>query len=374
MNSLHMAILFVLILLGVNLIQNIKRMRFLESLPIRNHMPLISVLIPARNEENNIKECVSSLLKSKYPHLEILVLDDNSRDRTFEVVRRLSLDFPNLRVVKGEKLPVDWNGKNWACHQLARMARGEWFLFTDADTNHEPHSVSVAFQTAIKNRSDFVTAIPGLITKTWAEKLILPVIHFAFVVLLPFHLANYSKNSKVAIGIGPFLFMHRSCYFGVGGFKAIKTEILDDMALARNVKKSKRKLSILDGTDFMRVRFYTSFREVWSGLSKNSFQAIGSSPPFLLGISLVCYFLFVFPYLSLGSAFIENQDLTLPFLQVLAITLIKIVLSFRFKTSVIYSLLHPLTIILTLLVLFNSFRLSLFGKKCEWKERFYPVK
>ncbi len=373
MNSLHLVILTLLVLLGLNFVQNVKRAGFRESKRVDNENPLISVLIPARNEEETIGTCVSSLLNSDYPRLEIIVLDDNSRDRTYEIVQLLSRNHKNLRVIKGQKLPPDWNGKNWACHQLAYAAKGDWFLFTDADTFHNPNSISMAIMTAKKSQSHFVTAIPGLIMKSWAEKLVLPVIHFAFFVLLPYNLINFSKNSRVAIGIGPFLFIQRKKYFSCGGFEAIKTEILDDMALARRVKQDHGKLAVMDGTEIMQVRFYTCFKEIWTGLSKNSFQAIGSSPHFLFGISVACYFLFVYPYLYLATAIYFGQSVTLPFIKVLLVSFIRIGLSSRFKTNIAYSLLHPFMILLTLLILFNSFRLSLFGKKIEWKERLYPV-
>lgn len=373
MESLHIIILTLLILLGLNFIQNIKRVNFDESKRVDKEIPLISVLIPARNEEENIGECVTSLLNSDYPHLEIIVLDDNSRDRTYQIVRILSRSHKNLRIIKGQKLPPGWNGKNWACHQLAYAAKGDWFLFTDADTRHRTNSVSAAIRAAEKKQSHFVTAIPGLIMKTWAEKLILPVIHFAFFVLMPYKLINLSKNSRVAIGIGPFLFIQKKRYFSCGGFESIKTEILDDMALAKRVKQDKGKLAVIDGTEIVQVRFYRCFKEIWSGLSKNSFQAIGSSPHFLVGIFAACYFLFIYPYLYLATAIYYSQSIMIPFIQVLLISLIRIGLSSRFKTNITYSLLHPLMILLILFILLNSFRLSLFGKKVEWKERLYPV-
>jgi chlorobactene glucosyltransferase len=373
MDSLHIIILTLLVVLGFNLIQNIKRADCYEDKNCRKEVSLVSVLIPARNEEKTISRCVSSLLISDYPHLEIIVLDDSSRDSTYEIVRSLSKNHGNLRVIKGKKLPPGWNGKNWACHQLARAAKGDWFLFTDADTCHSPNSISAAVGTAEKNQSHFVTAIPGLIMKSWAEKLILPVIHFAFFVLLPYNLINFSKNSRVPIGIGPFLFIQRKKYFSCGGFEAIKTEILDDMALAKRVKQDKGKLSVIDGTEILQVRFYTCFKEIWSGLSKNAFQAIGSSPHFLFGISIVCYFLFVYPYLYLAIAIYYGQSITIPFIQVLIVSITRMGLSSRFKTNLTFGLLHPIMILITLLILFNSFRLSLFGKKIEWKERFYPI-
>lgn len=373
MDSLHLVILFILFLLGMNFFQNLKRIEESEIGSPEKNLPLISVLVPARNEEDTIEKCLSSLLKSDYPHIEIIVLDDNSKDRTYPIIKEFSKTHDSLRIIKGKKLPPGWNGKNWACHQLSHAAKGEWFLFTDADTCHSPQSISSAFEAAQKSHSVFLTAIPGLITKTWAEKLILPVIHFAFFVFLPFNIINFKGNSRLAIGIGPFLFIERACYLSCGGFEAIKTEILDDMALANKVKQRNGKLCVIDGTELLTVRFYTCLKEVWAGLSKNSFQAIGSSPHILLGLALVCYFLFIYPYFCLGTAIYYGQNITLPLLQVTAISSIKMVMAHRFKTSLLYGLLHPLMIVLIFLILFNSFRLTLFGRKIEWKERLYPV-
>jgi len=131
MDFLQVLILFVLLLLLLNLLQNIQKLKAQRRLRLKEPLPLISVLIPARNEERNIKNCISSLLKQSYPRLEIIVLDDNSLDRTYRIARKLSCLSKKLKVIKGKKLPPGWNGKNWACHQLSQIAKGEWFLFTD---------------------------------------------------------------------------------------------------------------------------------------------------------------------------------------------------------------------------------------------------
>lgn len=344
-----------------------------KKIRLKKPLPLISVLVPARNEERNIENCVCSLLKQNYPNLEIIVLDDNSTDRTFEIAKELSRHSDKLKVVKGKKLPPGWNGKNWACHQLSQRAKGEWFLFTDADTTHRPHSVSTALAAARKNSSVFVTTIPGLTTKTWSEKLYLPVIHFAFLVLLPFKLINYSKDARISCGIGPFMLIERVFYFACKGYDVLRREIVDDMALAKLVKGNGGKITVLDGTKFVSVRFYRNFKELWKGFSKNHYEAIGGAPQYLAGVFFIAYFLFIYPYLTLWGALESHQSITLPLLQIITISLIKIVMAVRFKTSIIYGQLHPFTIILVFLIFLNSFRLSLFKKKVEWKERMYPV-
>lgn len=374
MELLQALILLILLLILLNLLQNIKRLHAQGKIKLHEPYPLVSVLIPARNEEKNIRKCLTSLLKSDYPQLEIIILDDDSRDRTYEIVKKLAAGEKNLKVIKGKKLPPDWTGKNWSCHQLAQAARGEWFLFTDADTTHKPQSVSVALALAQRTQSVFLTCIPGLVTKTWAEKLYMPIIHFAFLALVPFKLINYSKDSRLSFGIGPFLLIQRNFYFSCGGHESVKEKIVDDMALAKRVKENQGKIAVIDGTKIMNVRFYTSLKEVWKGFSKNCYEAIGGAPHYLFLILLVCYFLFIYPYLALWGAFASNQNITLPLLQVLTISLIKIIISLRFQTSLIYGLLHPFSIILALSILVNSFRLSVFKKEVEWKERFYLAK
>lgn len=374
MEFLQVVILFILLLLLVNLIQNLNRLRRQDTTKNPETYPFVSVLIPARNEERNIVGCVTSLSQSDYPRMEIIVLDDNSTDKTFEVAKKLSTGEKNLRVVKGKELPEGWTGKNWSCHQLSEVAGGEWLLFTDADTRHTSRSISVALASALESKSGFLTCIPGLIAKTWSEKLFMPIIHFAFLVLIPFKLLNIAKDSRLPLGIGPFILIKNDCYSRCGGHESIKGKIVDDMALAKKVKKDRGKISVIDGTDVVSLRFYTSFKSLWKGFSKNCYGALGGSLYRLVGVFLGCYFLFIYPYLSLWGAIQAQQSVTLPLLQVLTISLTRIIMALRFKASLIFALLHPLSIIFVLSILLNSFRLSFFKKKFEWKERFYLAK
>ena len=143
--------------------------------------------------------------------------------------------------------------------------------------------------------------------------------------------------------------------------------------MAKKVKENNGKIAVIDGTPFMDVRFYRSFKEVWNGFSKNSYEALGKAPHLLFVLLLACYYLFLYPYIALWVAFESHQSLTLPLMQVVTLALIKLILSIRFKTGIISGQLHPFTVIFAVLILLNSFRLSLFKKKFEWKERLYPV-
>ncbi len=373
MQFIQILILFFLFLIFLNMLQNLKRLRGQEKLKPEEPLPLVSVLIPARNEEKNIGQCVASLLQSEYPRLEVIVLDDHSSDRTSEIVRELRRDCKYLRLIKGKKLPPGWNGKNWACHQLSQAARGEWLLFTDADTRHRPQSISRALALAQRKKAVFVSSIPRFITETWSEKLYFPVIPFVFVALFPLKMLNHTADPRLSFAIGPFLFIERDFYHSWGGYEAIRKEIVDDIAMARKVKESGGRIAILDGTQTMSVRFYASFREVWNGFSKNSYEAIGRAPHHVALLLLSSYFLFIYPYIALWDAVASHQSPTLPLLQVLTIALMKLILSLRFRVSVLFGQLHPLTVGFALLILLNSFRLCLFRRKFEWKERLYPV-
>ena len=155
--------------------------------PFPPDAPLVSILVPARNEALNIGACVGSLLAQDYPNCELLVLDDHSEDGTGDIVRGLGVSDAGerARLVRGEALPEGWGGKNWACHQLAQQARGQYLFFTDADTTHAPGTVSAAVAYRQRHRADLVSAWPRLVTETWSEKLIIPMIVLLGMVLYP---------------------------------------------------------------------------------------------------------------------------------------------------------------------------------------------
>jgi len=377
MQFLPLMITGLLFLLFINMLFNLRNLNdetLTPSLiPEEHPMPLVSILVPARNEERNIAACLFSLINQNYPHYEILVLDDNSTDKTLSIAQEVARTSPRVKVIRGRKLPPGWKGKNWACYQLFQKAQGEWILSTDADTIHSPDSLSLAMMMAQKNQAHFLTTIPGLIMKSWSEKLILPIIHFVFTVLVPFHLGQYSKICRLPIGIGPFLLVKRNFLDKIGSYEAIPEAIVDDLALASHVQNNGGQITVIDGLKLLKVRFYRSFAEIWQGFSKNAYPALGAHPylvPIIIGAA---YLLFIQPYLKLWLAIQSGHELTLPLIQVFLISMMKIFLALKFETSFIFGLLHPLSIAIWLLILINSMRLSLFKKKLEWKERYYPI-
>src|SRR3989339_2098193 len=144
-----------------------------------SHYPKISVLIPARNEAHNIEKCVTSILNQTYPDYEVLVLNDNSTDNTWEIINQINN--PKLNVFQGKPLPEDWLGKHWACHQLVQKANGKLLLFIDADTHYQPDCLTTAVEAMAAENADFITVLPKEEAHTLAEKLTLPIISWSLV-------------------------------------------------------------------------------------------------------------------------------------------------------------------------------------------------
>ncbi len=159
--------------------------------------PFVSVLVPARNEELNIEKCVSSLLRQNYPNFEVIVLNDNSTDKTSLILKRLQQTNPRLQVINGNSLPEGWPGKHWACHQLSQAARGQYLLFTDADTVHAPNALQHAINALVNEKADLVTALPRQEVVSFGEKLVVPFMNFAILSFLPIHFGQKKQNPSL---------------------------------------------------------------------------------------------------------------------------------------------------------------------------------
>jgi len=331
---------------------------------------LVSVLVPVRNEEDRIEKCLRSLACQYYPNLEIIVLDDHSTDRTAEIIGKILLDYPNIQFIPGDVLPVGWTGKNFACHQLASKAKGDWLLFTDADTVHSPYTVSSILTVAANEKADLVSLLPKIDCGSEAEKIFMPLVHFAFTVFLPLGLI---RKSRLSMALGPFMLFNKKFYNSIGGHEAIHSEVVDDLSLARSVRVHGGKISFLDGSDFVKVRFYRNWREIWNGFTKNSFGAFKYSIPAFVGILVFAYFLFLQPYLIFFKGLFQGVFYQLACFQICLITFIRLVLAQRFKTSFHSAVLHPVAVIIGLSILTNSFWHWLHKGAVSWKGRTYAT-
>jgi len=343
--------------------------------PLPDPVPLVSILIPARNEVRNIVTCLRSLLAQDYPALEILVLDDHSEDGTDVLVAGLAAQDPRLKLLRSRALPEGWHGKAYACHQLAEQAQGEWLLFTDADTIHAPDTVSSVLRTAVVQKGDLISFMPQIITKTFWERVVLPLINFPLLTFLPLGKVNRQGDPRFSAALGPFMFFRRSCYLRLGGHAAVRDAIVEDMWLGRLVKAVGGRLLFMDGSDLVRVRFYRGLREAWKGLSKSTFAALDYALlPMLLFVALNLA-IYDGPVLFLAYSMRSGQTTLdtfwLPLLQIVMAWRMRLWVAERFRMSPLFALLHPLTILMGALIAVHSVWCSLLGPGVLWKGRSY---
>jgi chlorobactene glucosyltransferase len=368
-NLICTGILFAILLNLLNNLRLLKRLNIGERRSTGS--PSVSVLIPARNESKNIEKCVISILEQDYPNFEVIVLDDFSEDDTLFKLEKVKKRYPQLQIYKNDKLPEGWTGKNFACYNLSKYATGDWLLFTDADTVHSKNSISASIDAIISEKAELLSIMPELIMETLPEKLFMPLVHFAFFSFIPFGLMNTIKEPRVVIALGPYMLINTKFYRKIGGHEKIKDKIVDDLQLAQEVKRNGGKVVFYDGQDDVSLRFYTNFKDLWNGFSKNSFGAFNNSPLILLVFLLFNFLLYILPIFTFLYGILKLELYFFPTLQVLLITLHRYVLSVRFKINLRLILLHPAALLFGFLIALNSMRLTLSNKALVWKERIY---
>lgn len=238
--------------------------------------PTISAIIPARNEEAVIADCIRSV--AAQPEVsEILVINDQSTDRTAEIVRALAAEIPKLRLLETAELPAGWVGKNNAVWLGAQNAKGKWLLFTDADAVLSEGAAARAFELAKENTAALVSFSPAQTLKTWYEKALIPFVYCRLARKFSYADVN-NPNSPAAAANGQFLLIQRSTYDAIGGHASVAGEVLEDVALARRVKQDSWGIWFGSGAGYVSVRMYRSFRQMWGGWRKNLYQLMGGEP------------------------------------------------------------------------------------------------
>ena len=230
--------------------------------------PMVSVIVPARNEAENIVSVVRSLLASTYQPFELIVVDDRSTDSTAEQVRSLGSD-PRLRLVLGTELPAGWFGKPWACVQGYHEARGELLLFTDADTKHEPELLSRAVGALLTQRAALLTVTPRQRCVTFWERIVMPQIWFLLALRYTPPSVNRARKARDVIANGQFILTTRQAYVAAGTHTAVRGEVAEDLALAQTYLRRGLRLHFAFAERLMETRMYRGLRDLIEGWSKN---------------------------------------------------------------------------------------------------------
>lgn len=360
---------------------NWRLLRRIDRAPSPNPSPRVSVLIPARNEEANIGECVRSLLAQDYDDFEVIVLDDRSTDGTTAILAELQEEAaaahdkagrPRLRVLEGQELPEGWLGKHWACHQLETHADGELLLFTDADTRHGAQSLRHGVGAMQAAGADMLTAFPHEIVVTWAEKLVVPVFPFSIFSFLPLIVAYRVRAPAFAAAIGQYMIFRRAAYQQIGGYTAIRDRPVDDVALAQRIKAHGLRWRLADATRDVRCRMYRNAGEVFEGFSKNLFAGFGYK---LLPFAFVWTWLaivFLMPItlllLWLAGAGISALDAAIAAAGVAFGVTLWGLSHLRFRFPLWLTLLYPISMLLALVIAVRSVVLAVRGRS-TWKGR-----
>jgi glycosyltransferase involved in cell wall biosynthesis len=224
----------------------------------------VSVIIPARNEEATIGACVESLLRQPARPAELLVVDDRSTDGTAQAVKEAAGGFPQLKILANDGLPEGWTGKNRACHVGFEAADQPWLLFTDADTVHARGSLAAALAFAEEHKLDALSLLPRLEARSFWERVVQPMVGGICVLWYPARKVNDPYDPAVFAN-GQYFLISREAYFAIGGHEACRGALLEDVAMARALKRNRRRFFLGYGPAMVTTRMYTRFRELWAG-------------------------------------------------------------------------------------------------------------
>ena len=347
--------------------------------------PLVSIIVPARNEERNIHQCVTSLLEQDYGHYEIIVVDDDSTDNTGCILDELAATHPNgkrLWVLRLRDLPEGWAGKPHALQCGTQEARGEWFLFTDADTWHAPNALRSALTQAMREHTDMFTLGSTQDLPTFWDKVLMPMAYLGISMQYPPRLVN-DPLSKVAIANGQYILIRREVYEQIGGYgrPELRGTLLDDRDLAHVVKENGFRLHFVDGRDLVHVRMYHGLHDAWRGWRKNAYLGSRGGIPFvlleLLGLPQMSIIPFLLPLLAWWSrksnakGISKTEANVATALEMISLLTYRVWLNRQLKVPVYYVLTHPLAGAIFEGILGESTWRVLTKRGVDWRGRQY---
>ncbi|WP_119459402.1 glycosyltransferase family 2 protein [Rhodospirillaceae bacterium SYSU D60014] len=350
------------------------------NLPFYRRLPLsastrraVSVLIPARDEETNIGETLTTVLTSKDVEIEVIVLDDHSSDRTAAVAQSVARRDDRLRVERAPPLPPGWSGKQHACQVLADLARHDLLLFIDADVRLAPDAVSRMAAFLADRPTGLLSGFPRQITATLGEKLVVPIILFLLLGYLPMPGLRWTTLPVFGAACGQLIMVKREAYDQAGGHAAIRRSLHDGIKLPRAFRAKGLQTDLFDATDIAYCRMYAGARAVWKGFSKNATEGMAT----LRGLPLWAILLaggHVLPFVLIGLAPFVDIPAGAVVLALLAALLsigLRLFIAYRFRQSILGAILHPVGILITLAIQVVARIKASLGIRPVWRGRSY---
>jgi cellulose synthase/poly-beta-1,6-N-acetylglucosamine synthase-like glycosyltransferase len=356
--------------IGMPSVANVSTLEW-DLTPVGN--PRVSIIVPARNEENDIEQSLTQLLALDYANYEVIAVNDRSTDRTGEIMERMAAhaNLPGrLRVIHHRELPAGWLGKTHAMWTAANEATGDWLLFTDADVLFKPDSVRRALAYAESERADHVVLFPQMIMKRPGEYMMIAFFQTMFVFgHRPWKVAD--PKTKDHMGVGAFNLIRRSAYQAVGTYEALRMEVLDDMKLGKVVKNAGFAQRNVFGADLISIRWAHGARGVVENLTKNFFAVLSFQWWRALISAFGLAFLNLMPFLGVALAHGWER---LPYAIALgSMFLIYLGMSWRSRVPAYYFALHPVSTVLFIYILLWSTLYTLWNDGIVWRGTKYPL-
>ncbi|MGE5684144.1 MAG: glycosyltransferase [Nitrososphaerota archaeon] len=342
--------------------------------------PMVSIIVPARNEGRAISKCLQSLLSQDYDNYEVIAVDDSSTDNTFSIISDLSKNNHTLTPIKCPPRPDDWVGKNWACFQGYRKSTGEILLFTDADTVHRPDALSSAINTMIHDKIDALTLVPKLLCQDIITKVTLPVLSvFLHSRYSPLRVNN--PNNKIGYFFGSFYLISKTNYEKIGTHEEVRQELVEDGALGRIVKERGMNLRLVRGENYVEALWARDPRSLWHALRRIIIPLHTEKKKSAMMITAFIFFILMEPFLTLplSSLYLSESLLKGPLEIVCLLTIILILIcaTVQSRFGLLQKSIYGLGFVLGCTVITASFLMSAFSLKgnrtVKWRDRSYMV-
>jgi chlorobactene glucosyltransferase len=363
-----------LLLFLINIVLNLVSLKKPPKKGEVTQQPMVSVLIPARNEAESITACLLSLQNQNYRNYEILVLDDNSSDATPALVAGMAKQDNKIQLIAGEPLPEGWSGKPFACQQLARKARGDWYIFTDADTTHNPDMIKDVIGMALELNPSLLSGFPRQVANSPLEKMIIPVMYFLVLSWLPLWLMQRGDSPRPTFVNGQFLLFNKGEFWRIGGYEPVKGRIMEDLFISLEMYKRGGKVVTADLSTDVNCHMYHTLGQMWEGFGKSIYGVASASPLIIPVLGLIVYLFYLAPFLWLPhQLFINPPDYWWPAaaLQVGLLMMMRLLVKLRFRESIVSTILHPLGISFFMADAIYVLGRQLFRCGISWKERTY---
>jgi glycosyltransferase involved in cell wall biosynthesis len=331
----------------------------------------LSVCIPARNEAKSIGNSLKHLVESTHSDFEILVMDDNSEDNTAAIVEECMARSNRVRLLKSAPLPLGWNGKQFACWQLAKEAKNEWIMFVDADVRVSPDALTRCIAEQQSKGTPLVSGFPRQVTGTWSEKLLIPMMHYVLLCFLPIDRMRASAMPGFAAGCGQLFLANRETYLAVGGHSAIAGSRHDGIQLPRAFRRQGFATDIFDASDIVSCRMYENIGQVQRGLLKNAYEGI-ANPKLILPFTVLLLGGTLLPLLLTTVAIANAWPLwSIATLAVLSLAswIPRLVAASKFRQSWFGALCHPIALVWFVVLQWIALIQGLLGIKVTWRGR-----